>query len=98
HPRRQISLFLHSVEHRIKCAGAQSITVVRQLVDHPLPVDFHLCRVVQDMKSNESREEVVEFHFSSSCDSVPEIDLRYREPILTPSVSGRRHHTGITIM
>jgi ferritin-like protein len=54
--------------------------------------------VVQDVKPNEAGEEIVEFHRSSSCDSGPEIVSRYREPILSPSVSGHQPKARRTIM
>src|SRR6476620_2926133 len=55
--RSQIALFLHGMEHRVQGAGAEAVTVVRQLVDHPLPVDFVFRSMMQNMQSNEAGEE-----------------------------------------
>src|SRR6185437_12522849 len=47
HARGQIAIAFHRVKHRVQGPGTETIAVARQLVDHPLAIDFLLRRMVQ---------------------------------------------------
>jgi hypothetical protein len=46
------------MEHGIKRAGADSVTVPPKLLDHPLPVDAVFYRMVKDMKSDKAGQQL----------------------------------------
>jgi hypothetical protein len=46
------------MQHRLQRAGAETVAVVRQFVDHPLPVDFVFRGVMQNMQPDEAGEEI----------------------------------------
>ena len=70
--RTQVTLFLQSVQERVKASGANSITVTRQFLDHAKAEDRLFGSVMQDVKPDEARikitiapDRLARFSFSS---------------------------------
>jgi len=57
HPRYQITLALNGVQHRIQRAGTEPVSVAAEFVDHPLPIDLVLRRVVENMEPDEPADQ-----------------------------------------
>ncbi len=47
---------LHGLAGKSANAGAEAVAMMAEFVDHPLPVDLHLCRMMQDVKPDEARQ------------------------------------------
>ena len=59
--------------------------MMAEFVDHPLPVDLHLCRMMQDVKPDEARQKIVEFHRSNS-----RFRSRYRSTLSGTDIEAKR--------
>lgn len=61
-PGCEIALFLQGVEHGIERARAHPVAVMGEFLHHPLPVDFFLRRVMEDVQTDEPGQYLVMFH------------------------------------
>jgi hypothetical protein len=80
-----VALALDNMQHWIKAAGAEAVAMMAEFVDHPLPVDLHLCRMMQDVKPDQARQQIVEFHRSNS-----RFRSRYRSTLSGTDIEAKR--------
>ena len=69
HSGLQVALALEGMQQRIERAGTDSISVASQLLHHPLPIEFPLHRVVQDMQPDQAGQKFLVLVVTSSQDA-----------------------------
>ena len=60
--RPEIAAALQRMEHRIKCARTERVTVPGKLVNHPLAIEFVSRGMVQNMKPNQAFQQLLVLH------------------------------------